>query len=208
MKYIVSVLFLLLSVQGYCDEIHKHDTTTSSKSVVMQNTTTSSKSVVMQTNLGTIVIELNAEKAPKTVKNFLHYVDEGFYNGTIFHRVIGNFMIQGGGFNKSYEEKKAHDPIHNEADNGLKNVLGTVAMARTNDPHSATAQFFINVVDNSFLDFTNKTIRGWGYAVFGKITEGLDVMDKIKQVKTGRGGPFPTDVPQTPVIIEKMTVKP
>jgi len=196
MRYIVSVLFLLLSIQGYCDEGHEHETTSLSKSVVMQ------------TNLGTIVIELNAEKAPKSVNNFLHYVEEGFYDGTIFHRVIDNFMIQGGGFNKNYEEKKAHAPISNEADNGLKNVKGTIAMARTSDPHSATAQFFINVTDNSFLDFTSQTIRGWGYTVFGKVTEGLDVVDKIRQVKTGSGGQFPTDVPQTPVIIEKMTVKP
>ncbi|MFK5970146.1 MAG: peptidylprolyl isomerase [Candidatus Marithrix sp.] len=162
----------------------------------------------MQTNFGNIVIELNSAKAPKSVDNFLHYVEEGFYNGTIFHRVISNFMIQGGGFNKQYEQKKGHDPIPNEADNGLKNTRGTIAMARTNDPHSATAQFFINVVDSQFLDFTAKTTRGWGYAVFGKITEGMEVVDKIRQVKTGRGGPFPTDVPKIQVIIEKVTIKP
>ena len=162
----------------------------------------------MQTSLGNIVIELNSAKAPKSVDNFLHYVEEGFYNGTVFHRVIKNFMIQGGGFNKNYEQKKAHDPIPNEADNGLKNTLGTVAMARTNDPHSATAQFFINVVDNQFLNFTSKSTRGWGYAVFGKITEGMEIVEKIRQVETGSGGMFPTDVPQTPVIIEKVTVKP
>ncbi len=200
MKYFVSVLFLLLSFSGYCNESHKHE--------VADKAVTTSKSVIMQTSLGNIVIELNSAKAPKSVDNFLHYVEEGFYNGTIFHRVIGNFMIQGGGFNKQYEQKKAHDPIPNEADNGLKNTRGTIAMARTNDPHSATAQFFINVVDSEFLDFIAKTTRGWGYAVFGKVTEGMEVVDKIRQVKTGRGGQFRTDVPKTQVIIEKVTVKP
>ncbi len=200
MKYFASVLFLLLSFSGYCDEVHKHDVTT--KAV------TTAKSVIMQTSLGNIVIELNSAKAPKSVDNFLHYVEEGFYNGTIFHRVIGNFMIQGGGFYKNYEQKKAHAPIPNEANNGLKNTRGTIAMARTNDPHSATAQFFINVVDSKFLDFTSKSTRGWGYAVFGKVTEGMEVVDKIRKVKTGRGGPFSTDAPKTPVIIENITVKP
>ncbi|HHB92845.1 MAG TPA: peptidyl-prolyl cis-trans isomerase [Thioploca sp.] len=200
MKYFASALFLLLSFSGYCNEGHKHE--------VADKAVTTSKSVIMQTNLGNIVIELNSAKAPKTVDNFLHYVEEGFYDGTIFHRVIGNFMIQGGGFNKQYEQKKSHDPIPNEADNGLKNTRGTIAMARTSDPHSATAQFFINVVDNQFLDFTAKNNRGWGYAVFGKVTEGMEVVDKIRQVKTGRGGPFRTDVPKTQVVIEKVTVKP
>ncbi len=200
MKYFASVLLLLLSFSGYCNEGHKHE--------VADKAVTTAKSVIMQTNLGNIVIELNSAKAPKSVDNFLHYVEEGFYNGTVFHRVIKNFMIQGGGFNKNYEQKKAHDPIPNEADNGLKNTRGTVAMARTNDPHSATAQFFINVVDNQFLNFTSKSTRGWGYAVFGKITEGMEIVDKIRQVETGSGGPFPTDVPQTPIIIEKVTVKP
>ncbi|MCK5523594.1 MAG: peptidyl-prolyl cis-trans isomerase [Thiomargarita sp.] len=162
--------------------------------------------VNMQTNLGTIVIQLDAEKAPKTVANFLRYVNEDFYNGTIFHRVIGNFMIQGGGFTKDYQEKKNHEPIQNEAKNGLKNLQGTIAMARTSDPHSATAQFFINVVDSAFLDYSAETMQGWGYAVFGKVIEGMDVVDKIKSSKTGRGGPFPTDVPQTPIIIEKVSV--
>ncbi len=200
MKYIVGMFFVLLSFQSYCHGNEQHD-------AVVTDTTTTPKSVIMQTSAGTIVIELNAAKAPKSVENFLHYVEEGFYNGTIFHRVINNFMIQGGGFTKNYEQKKTNAPVTNEADNGLKNTKGTVAMARTNAPHSATAQFFINVVDNKFLDFTSKTMRGWGYAVFGKVTEGMDIVDKIKQVKTGSGGPFPTDVPQTPIIIEKMTVK-
>ncbi|MDM8569292.1 peptidylprolyl isomerase [Thiotrichales bacterium HSG1] len=161
----------------------------------------------MQTNFGNIVIELNAAKAPKSVDNFLRYVKEGFYNGTIFHRVINNFMIQGGGFTEAFVQKTTHRPVRNEADNGLKNTRGTIAMARTQNPHSATAQFFINLVDNTFLDFKDKTMSGWGYTVFGKVVEGMEVVDKIKQVKTGGGGQFPTDVPQSKVIIEKITVK-
>ncbi len=161
----------------------------------------------MQTNMGTIVIELNPEKAPKTVENFLAYVKAGFFNGTIFHRVIDNFMIQGGGYTKDYHKKKTRRPIRNEANNGLKNIRGTIAMARTSNPHSATAQFFINVADNYFLNHRNRTRRGWGYTVFGKVIAGMDVVDKIRKVPTGRGGPFRSDVPQTPVIIEKMYVK-
>lgn len=160
----------------------------------------------MQTNLGTIVIELNAEKAPKTVENFLAYVKAGFFDGTIFHRVIDNFMIQGGGYTKDYHEKQTRNPISNEANNGLKNLRGTIAMARTYNPHSATAQFFINVRDNNFLNYRSSTRRGWGYTVFGKVIAGMDVVDKIRQINTGAGGPFPSDVPQTPVIIEKVFV--
>ncbi len=163
--------------------------------------------VNMQTNLGTIVIELNAEKAPKTVENFLAYVKAGFFDGTIFHRVIDNFMIQGGGYTKNYSKKTARSPIRNEADNGLKNLRGTIAMARTGYPHSATGQFFINVADNHFLNHRSRTSRGWGYAVFGKVIAGMDVVDKIRQTRTGRGGPFRSNVPQTPVIIEKVFVK-
>ncbi|MCP4701188.1 MAG: peptidyl-prolyl cis-trans isomerase [Gammaproteobacteria bacterium] len=160
----------------------------------------------IQTNSGVITIELDAEKAPKTVENFLRYTREGFYDGTIFHRVIDGFMIQGGGFTKDYQQKETHSPVVNEADNGLKNVLGTIAMARTSEPHSATAQFFINVKDNDFLNYSAPTQRGWGYTVFGKVVAGIDVVDKIKGIKTGRGGPFPTDVPQIPVIIEKVSI--
>ena len=163
--------------------------------------------VNMQTNFGTIVIELNAEKAPKTVENFLTYVKAGFFDGTIFHRVIENFMIQGGGYTTDYRKKETRSPIPNEANNGLKNLRGTIAMARTSDPHSATGQFFINVKDNSFLNYRSSTWRGWGYAVFGKVIAGMDVIDKIRKTQTGRGGPFRSDVPQTPVIIEKMYVK-
>ena len=163
--------------------------------------------VRMTTNMGDIVLELDREKAPKTVENFLTYVNEGFYDGTIFHRVIDGFMIQGGGFTQDFQKKNTHAPIENEADNGLRNKIGTIAMARTGDPHSATAQFFINVANNSFLDFRDKTQRAWGYAVFGRVVEGMPVVDKIRRVSTGSGGPFRKDVPRTPVIIEKVTVE-
>jgi peptidyl-prolyl cis-trans isomerase B (cyclophilin B) len=162
--------------------------------------------VKLTTSSGEIVIALNEEKAPGTLKNFLQYVREGFYDGTIFHRVIDGFMIQGGGFTENYEHKPTHDPIQNEADNGLKNDRGTIAMARTGDPHSATAQFFINVVNNDFLNHTAPDARGWGYTVFGEVVEGMDVVDKIRQVDTGPGGPFPQDVPNTPVIIEQASI--
>lgn len=161
--------------------------------------------VKLQTNFGDMVIELYQEKAPKTVANFLKYTQEGFYDGTIFHRVINNFMIQGGGFEADMKQKPTHDPIENEANNGLKNDKYTLAMARTSDPHSATAQFFINVADNDFLNFTAPTSNGWGYAVFGKVVEGTDVVDKIKAVKTGNKG-FHQDVPVEAVVIEKATV--
>jgi peptidyl-prolyl cis-trans isomerase B (cyclophilin B) len=161
--------------------------------------------VKMETSMGDIVIELNRDKAPVTVDNFLKYVKSGFYNGTIFHRVIPNFMIQGGGFTPDMQKKPAQAPIKNEADNGLRNDRGTIAMARTGQPHSATAQFFINVVDNAPLNHTNKTARGWGYAVFGKVVEGMDTVDAIRQVRTG---PFQhyRDVPIKPVIINKVSV--
>lgn len=162
--------------------------------------------VRIKTNLGDIVVELNREKAPQTVENFLSYVNEGFYNGTIFHRVIDGFMIQGGGFTQDLQQKATKPPIQNEADNGLKNDRGTIAMARTNNPNSATAQFFINVVNNDFLNHRNKTTRGWGYTVFGKVVEGMDVVDKIRKTPTGPSGPFRQDVPKTPVVIESATV--
>lgn len=159
--------------------------------------------VRLVTTLGDIIIELDREKAPKSVENFLTYVNEGFYDGTIFHRVIDGFMVQGGGFTQDLQKNPTRAPIENEADNGLRNLRGTVAMARTNDPHSATAQFFINVADNGFLDHRSPTPRGWGYAVFGKIVEGLDVVNKIRKTPTGSGGPFRQDVPRTAIIIEK-----
>ncbi len=161
--------------------------------------------VSMVTSMGELVIELYPAKAPKTVENFLRYVDEGFYSGTIFHRVIDGFMIQGGGFTTNYQKKDTHAPVANEADNGLRNKIGTLAMARTSDPHSATAQFFINVAANDFLDFREKTMRAWGYAVFGRVIKGMDVVKQIKGVATGPGGPFRKDAPQTPVIIKSAT---
>jgi peptidyl-prolyl cis-trans isomerase B (cyclophilin B) len=162
--------------------------------------------VDIKTNHGSIVIELDPKAAPKTVENFLSYVDDGAYDGTIFHRVIKDFMIQGGGFVPQMVQKKTKDPITNEADNGLKNLRGTIAMARTMEPHSATSQFFINTVDNSFLDHTAKNAREWGYCVFGKVVEGMDTVDDIRKVKTANKMGH-QDVPVVPVIIEKVTVK-
>ena len=153
-------------------------------------------------NYGVITLELEPDKAPKTVANFLSYVNKGHYNNTIFHRVIPGFMVQGGGMEPGMKEKKGDQPIDNEANNGLKNLNYTVAMARTNDPHSATAQFFINVADNGFLNHTAISAQGWGYAVFGKVVAGTDVVDKIKTVKTSRKG-YHDDVPVEDVIIEK-----
>ncbi len=157
--------------------------------------------VLLTTSMGAIKIELNAAKAPKSVANFLAYVKSGHYKGTIFHRVIDGFMIQGGGFDASYTKKETGPSIQNEADNGLKNDNGTIAMARTQDPHSASAQFFINVSDNDMLNHRSKDVQGWGYCVFGKVIEGMDVVNKIKGLTTGPGGPFPKDAPQTQVLI-------
>lgn len=159
----------------------------------------------MQTSKGVIELELDAEKAPETVKNFLNYVQDGFYNGTIFHRVIDGFMIQGGGLEPGMKEKQTGAPVKNEADNGLANERGTIAMARTNDPHSATAQFFINVSNNAFLNFRAPTVDGWGYCVFGRVTSGMDVVDSIKGVATTTKG-FHQDVPSEDVVIEKVEV--
>jgi peptidyl-prolyl cis-trans isomerase B (cyclophilin B) len=161
--------------------------------------------VQLQTNHGDITLELDAAKAPKTVANFLHYVNKGHYDGTIFHRVIDGFMVQGGGFAPGMVQKPTDAPIDNEADNGLKNLRYSIAMARTNAPHSATAQFFINVKDNGFLDFTAPTPQGWGYAVFGRVTEGTDVVDRIKAVATTRKG-MHSDVPVDDVVIRKAVV--
>ena len=159
--------------------------------------------VILHTSSGDITLELEADKAPITVANFLEYVKNSFYDGTIFHRVIDGFMIQGGGFEPGMTEKKPNDAIKNEANNGIKNTKGSVAMARTMAPHSATAQFFINISDNSFLDHTAETPDGWGYAVFAQVTEGMDVLDKIKAVKTGfRAGH--QDVPVDDIVIESV----
>jgi peptidyl-prolyl cis-trans isomerase B (cyclophilin B) len=162
--------------------------------------------VEILTSKGTIIIELDPKAAPKTVENFLGYVNDGTYDGTIFHRVIKAFMIQGGGFVPQMMQKKTREPIVNEADNGLKNLRGTIAMARTMEPHSATSQFFINTVDNSFLDHTAKNARGWGYCVFGKVVDGMDTVDAITSVKTANKMGH-QDVPVVPVVIEKVTVK-
>jgi peptidyl-prolyl cis-trans isomerase B (cyclophilin B) len=156
--------------------------------------------VLLTTSLGDIKLELDPVKAPVTVENFVSYVKSGHYDGTIFHRVIDGFMIQGGGFDKDMKQKPTKDPIKNEANNGLKNEVGTVAMARTQDPHSASAQFFINVSANEFLNFKSESTQGWGYAVFGKVTEGMDVVNKIKGVPTTRVS-FYQDVPREPVLI-------
>ncbi len=159
--------------------------------------------VKMTTNLGEMEIELFPDKAPLTVDNFLKYVDAGFYNGTLFHRVIPGFMIQGGGFTAGMQQKPTRPPVQNEADNGLKNTVGTLAMARTMDPNSASAQFFINVANNGFLDHTQKSLNGWGYAVFGRVTRGMDVAMKIADVPRGMVGPF-GDVPKQDVVITKL----
>jgi len=161
--------------------------------------------VQMNTTFGALTLELDGDKAPKTVQNFVDYANNGFYDGTIFHRVIDNFMIQGGGFDADIAQKPTADPIENEADNGLKNDRGTIAMARTMDPHSATAQFFINVKDNDFLNHSGKNMQGWGYCVFGKVTEGDAVLDRIRVVPTTSKAGH-QDVPQEPVVIESVKV--
>jgi peptidyl-prolyl cis-trans isomerase B (cyclophilin B) len=195
MKHLFTVLFTLL----FCCTMQSSYSSTNST-----NSTKGNKTMVkLHTNHGVITLQLDAEKAPVTVKNFLEYVNSGFYNGTIFHRVIGNFMIQGGGFEPGMIQKKTNAPIKNEAANGLKNDKYTVAMARTGDPHSATAQFFINVKDNDFLNYPGQD--GWGYCVFGKVVEGREVVDAIRNVKTGnRSGS--QDVPLEDVIITSAEV--
>ncbi|MFM7697234.1 MAG: peptidylprolyl isomerase [Limnohabitans sp.] len=163
------------------------------------------------TSAGEFVVEVYPDKTPKTVENFLGYVRDGHYNGTLFHRVINNFMIQGGGYDTKYNEKNTRPPIKHEgvdakANGALRNTVGTLSMARTNNPHSATAQFFINVKDNDFLDHQAPSSQGWGYVAFGKVISGMEVVNRIKAMPTGPGGPFPTDVPQTPVVIQSATL--
>jgi peptidyl-prolyl cis-trans isomerase A (cyclophilin A)/peptidyl-prolyl cis-trans isomerase B (cyclophilin B) len=163
--------------------------------------------VALHTNLGVIELEIQADKAPKSAANFLTYARDGFYGGTIFHRVIPGFMVQGGGFTPDHVEKPARPPVPNEAGNGLKNERGTIAMARTNDPHSAAAQFFINVANNEMLNHVAPTdSRSWGYAVFGRVTKGMEIVDKIVALPTGPGGPFDTDVPKPTVTIERAEI--
>lgn len=161
--------------------------------------------IKMVTNKGDIILELYPDKAPQTVKNFVNYANHNFYNKTIFHRVIDGFMIQGGGYTNAQDRKKVLDPVKNEADNGLKNDLGTIAMARTRDPHSATAQFFINLKNNDFLNFTRKSLNGWGYTVFGKVTHGMDVVNKIAKVKTIKSA-GQQNIPVDPIYIEDVSV--
>ncbi|MEL4470401.1 peptidylprolyl isomerase [Shewanella algae] len=161
--------------------------------------------ITLHTNHGDIKLALDSEKAPLTVANFIKYAQEGFYDGTIFHRIIDGFMVQGGGFTEQMSQKPTNAPVRNEANNGLSNKTGTIAMARTSDPHSATAQFFINVNDNTFLDFKNESIQGWGYCVFGEVVEGMDVVNAIKGVSTGNHG-MHQDVPLEAVTIEKVTI--
>jgi len=161
--------------------------------------------IKMQTNHGIITIELDEENAPITCANFKQYIEDGFFDGTIFHRVINGFMVQGGGFEPGMKQKSTREEIQNEANNGLKNEAGTLAMARTSDPHSASSQFFINVKDNDFLNFSAETSNGWGYCVFAKVTDGMDVVDKIKQVDTGSSGGH-QDVPTEDVVIEKVEI--
>ncbi|MDD4914345.1 MAG: peptidylprolyl isomerase [Methylococcales bacterium] len=186
----VYLMLFLFSTLSFSTE--KHMSTTHTK-------------VKLTTNLGDIVLQLEDEKAPLTAANFIAYVKQGFYNGTIFHRVIPGFMAQGGGFDSSFSQKSTNAPIKNEADNGLKNKRGSIAMARTSDPDSATAQFFINYKDNSFLDYTSPTSSGWGYAVFAEVTEGMDVVDSMaKQPTSNRGGH--QDVPKTDIVIEKAEI--
>ncbi len=172
-----------------------------------QNAATTAPQVKFTTSAGEFVVELYPDKAPNTVENFLTYVRDGHYNGTIFHRVINNFMIQGGGYDARYMEKPTRPPIKHEgaevkAKSGPTNTVGTIAMARTNNPHSASAQFFINVNNNDFLNHSAPGGQGWGYVAFGKVTSGMEVVNKIKQMPTGAGGPFPSDVPQTQVVIQ------
>lgn len=188
---ILSILLCLVTATAHAKETKK----------MSEN----SNKVLLTTSLGKITILLNAEKAPVSTENFLTYVKEGFYNGTIFHRVIKGFMAQGGGFDTSFKQKTTHQPIKNEADNKLSNKRGTLAMARTNDPNSATAQFFINYKDNTFLDHTSPTPSGWGYAVFGEVVEGMDVVDKMADQPTGNKGGH-QDVPKTDIVIEKAEI--
>lgn len=174
--------------------------------LVAFGTSAANPKVELATNMGRITLELYPDKAPQTVDNFLRYVKEGFYDGTVFHRIIPNFMIQGGGFTTDFTQKKTRGPVKNEAASGLQNTVGTVAMARTSDPHSATAQFFINIADNDFLNFTAPTQQGHGYTAFGKVVKGMDVVEKIARVSTGPGKPPHSDVPRKPVIIERAQI--
>ena len=196
----MAALFFLANASAN-HHAEKSDKQSTSKSTPVK----AKEMVTLKTNMGDIQLELDGENAPHTVANFIQYAKEGHYNGVIFHRVIPNFMVQGGGFDADMQEKKTRGPVPNEANNGLKNDKYTLAMARTSDPHSASAQFFINTKDNDFLNFKSETPSGWGYAVFGKVTAGTDVVDAIEKVATGQKGPY-GDVPSESVIIESVVV--
>lgn len=203
MKRLFAFLFAMTLALGACAE---SDKSAQEKAADKPTSGETMSTILIETSKGNIKVELNAEAAPKTVENILAYVNDGFYDGTIFHRVIPGFMVQGGGMNPDMSEKaNKRAPIENEADNGLANDRGTIAMARTMDPHSASSQFFINVSNNDFLNFRSKTPQGWGYAVFGKVTEGMDVVDAIVAVKTGNHGPH-GDVPVEPITMDKVSV--
>jgi len=201
MKHIILCALCLIFYSSFAAA----DTTTKPTNSEETNKEVETTMVTLNTNLGKIELELDAEKAPKTVENFLNYAKEGFYNGTIFHRVIPDFMVQGGGFEPGLQQKPTKGSVVNEANNGLENVVGSIAMARTNDPHSATAQFFINVKDNDFLNFSSETPSGWGYAVFGKVTNGMDVITKMTDAETGNSG-MHQNVPVEDIIIESVTI--
>ena len=205
MKHVTTVLFTSLLLMSFIGCSKTENQTTKQPTTVKSTQETKSVKVELSTNKGTIVLELDAAKAPASTENFLSYVRDGHYDGTIFHRVIPGFMIQGGGFDAGMQQKSTKAPIQNEADNGLKNDLGTVAMARTNDPNSATAQFFINLKNNDFLNHSSPTPQGWGYAVFGKVVEGMDVVQTIEKVATGSKG-MHQDVPVEDVVITKATI--
>jgi cyclophilin family peptidyl-prolyl cis-trans isomerase len=199
--FIIGLLMMSLMACNAADKSSESNKATQSHGEKMA----ANPKVKIETTLGDITIELDATKAPTSTENFISYVKDGFYDGTIFHRVIPNFMIQGGGMKPDMSEKATKAPIKNEANNGLKNTRGTVAMARTNDPHSASSQFFINVKDNAFLDHRSEDMQGWGYAVFAKVVDGMDVVDKIEKVKTGNKG-FHQDVPEEAVMMNKVTI--
>jgi len=202
MKHFLRLFLLSLFVLTGCNSNSSTEETTQLPS---GDTPMSNPHIKFETSLGDFTAELYQDKAPKSVENFVSYVESGFYDGTIFHRVIPNFMIQGGGMNPDMSEKSNNAAIENEADNGLSNKKGTLAMARTNDPHSATSQFFVNAKDNAFLDHTGKNAQGWGYAVFGAVIEGIEVVEAIEAVKTGNNGPH-GDVPLEAVVMNKVSV--
>lgn len=198
-------LTLTFSLLGACSDSNTPAPIAAPKTLSTQFLNTDSLTkVIMKTSMGDIELALDAELAPESVKNFLAYAESGYFSDTIFHRVINDFMIQGGGFTTAYEKKSTQPAIKNEGFNGLRNEEYTIAMARTGAPHSATSQFFINTKNNKFLNHTRKSPNGWGYAVFGIVTKGKDVVDKIEKVKTGSGGPFPQDAPQVQVVIKSI----